>query len=307
MHRILDLASCEARLYVKHRQLVIERANQVDSLPLNEASIVVVSQGQVSLTNSVLVGLLESGGMLVTCNRNFLPVGMMLPLAGNHIQVERFAAQINASRPTNKRIWQQIIRTKIGHQAATLQFLHEQTFGLDRLIGEVKSGDPANIEARAARRYWSRLFADQQFRRDRDLPGINAILNYAYAVLRAIVARSIAACGLHPSVGIHHHNRYSMFPLADDLMEPFRPLLDLEVASHLAHFGEQERLTPKIKRAILEVVLGKFECGNEKRTLFDIANRMASSLVEVYAGSRKNILIPGLISNERSGNDPIGV
>ena len=233
--------------------------------------------------------------MLVICNRFHQPVGMMLPLDANHIQVERFANQKAGSIPTNKRIWQQIVRAKIRHQSGALKFLYNDSGGLQPLIKQVKSGDPSNIEARAARRYWPRLFKDDTFRRNRDQPGLNAILNYSYAVLRAIVARSICACGLHPAIGIHHHNRYSMFPLADDLMEPLRPVIDVEVAAGLSHFSEYGSLTPEIKQNILRVMLGRFNCEGDQRTLFDISNRMATSLVEVYAGESKRILIPKLI------------
>lgn len=307
MHRILDFATEPARLRVKHRQLVVDSDSDSTTVPLNEAAVVVVSQGQVTFSNSVITGILEAGGMLVICNRNFLPVGMLLPLAANHVQVERFANQRKASLPTNKRTWQQLIRSKIRHQASALQLIRNSSFGLDKLCPLVKSGDPKNVEARAARRYWGRLFDDDTFRRNRDLPGLNAILNYGYAVLRAIVARSICACGLHPGIGIHHHNRYSMFPLADDIMEPFRPLIDVEVAAGLTHFAEYGSLTPEIKRAILGTLLGRFDCEGEQRTLFDIANRVCSSLVDVYAGKRKQILLPTLISNRSVSHGSVGV
>lgn len=307
LHRILDFATEPAKLRVKHKQLVVEQESSSTTVPLNEAAVVVVSQGQVTFSNSVISGLLEAGGMLVICNRNFLPVGMLLPLAANHVQVERFTNQRKASLPTNKRTWQQLIRSKISHQAGALEFVRRNSFGLDKLVPLVKSGDPSNVEARAARRYWGRLFDDDSFRRNRDLPGLNAILNYGYAVLRAIVARSICASGLHPGIGIHHHNRYSMFPLADDIMEPFRPVIDIEVATGMTHFAEYGGLTPDIKRAILTSLLGRFECEGEKRTLFDIANRVCSSLVDVYAGKRKQILLPTLISKAKVNRGSIGV
>ncbi len=307
MHRILDFATEPARLRVKHKQLVVERESKTCRVPLSEASVIIVSQGQVTFSNSVLTGILEAGGMLVICNRNFLPVGMLLPLTANHVQVERFANQKNASLPTNKRLWQQTVRAKIKHQAAALQFVQNDSGGLGSLISQVKSGDPANVEARAARRYWARLFNDDTFRRNRDLPGLNAILNYGYAVLRAIVARSICASGLHPAIGIHHHNRYSMFPLADDLMEPLRPVIDVEVAAGLTHFAQYGNLTPEIKRNILSVLLGRFTCEGAERTLFDISNRISSSLVDVYAGKRKRLLIPDLISNVSEKNGSVGV
>lgn len=294
MHRVLDLAQSKARLRVKNRQLVIERAAGTCSIPLDEAAIVVVSQGQVTFSNSVLVGIAKSGGVFVTCDSRHQPVAMLMPIASHHLQVERFQIQFDVQLPVKKRIWQQVVRAKITHQAATLKCLHGDSYGIEKLVAQVKSGDPKNVEARAARRYWPLLFSDKDFRRNRDLPGLNAILNYGYAVLRAIVARAICSCGLHPAIGIHHHNRYGMFPLADDLMEPFRPLVDLEVAANLTHLAEQGELTPTIKKAILEIMLGKFNCDGESRNLFDICNRMTNSLFEVYSGSKKKILVPEL-------------
>ncbi len=296
MHRVLDLAESQARLRVKNRQLVIERGERTCSIPLDETAIVVVSQGQVTFSNAVLVGIAKSGGVFVTCDSSHQPVAMLMPVAGHHLQVERFRTQFDVQLPVKKRIWQQVVRAKISHQAAALQCLHGDSFGLDKLVPLVKSGDPQNVEARAARRYWPLLFSDKEFRRNRDLPGLNAILNYGYAVLRAIVARAICSCGLHPAIGIHHHNRYGMFPLADDLMEPFRPLVDLEVAANLTHLAEQGDLTPPIKKAILEILLGKFNCDGANRSLFDICNRMATSLFDVYTGSKKKILVPELFN-----------
>ena len=148
---------------------------------------------------------------------------MLLPLVGHHLQARRFVAQAAASVPTKKRLWRQIVRAKIELQAHTLETLHGDSAGVRPLMRLVRSGDPENVEARAARAYWPLLFADDDFRRDHERGDQNRLLNYGYTVLRAIVARAICAAGLHPALGLHHHNQYSAFCLADDLMEPFRP------------------------------------------------------------------------------------
>ncbi len=155
---------------------------------------------------------------------------MLLPLVTHSLQAERFAAQARLAAPVRKRAWQQIVQAKITAQGRLLKERTHNDHGLDAIAKSVKSGDTANVEARAARIYWGKLFGETVFRRDADGDGLNACLNYGYAILRAVVARSLCGAGLHPSLGIHHHNRYDAFCLADDLMEPFRPLVDREVA-----------------------------------------------------------------------------
>ena len=180
-------------------------------------------------------------------------------------------------------------------QAKVLEQLHHDDAGLRTLVSQVRSGDPSNVEARAARRYWPALFIDHAFRRDRDLPGVNSVLNYAYAVLRAITARAICAAGLHPSLGLHHHNKYGTYPLADDLMEPLRPLVDLQVANLLKNGCNVESLSPDAKRVVLEMMFDKYCCGGELRSLFDITARMASSVVDVICGPSKKMTLPELL------------
>jgi CRISPR-associated protein Cas1 len=234
-NRILDLSEAPARLRVRNRLLVVQRDDTSEvSMPLVDLAVVLVSHPQVTYTQAVLAGLAEAGGSFIACNRRMLPVGMFLPLVAHHAQVQRFAAQARAALPLRKRLWKQIVQAKIRAQAETLAKLHGTEHGLRALAAKVCSGDPQNVEARAARRYWPLLFADMDFRRHRENEDQNQLLNYGYAVLRAIVARAICAAGLHPCLGIHHHNRYDAYCLADDLMEPFRPTVDHAVAEYVS-------------------------------------------------------------------------
>ena len=224
---IIDLTEEPARLSARLGQLVIQRREQKDvTLPLEDIAALLVGHKAVVYTHAALAGLAERGGVFVPCDDAHLPVGMMAPLRGHHLQSERMARQAAAPLPTRKRVWQQIVRAKIRAQGRLLLALRGDDRGLPGLAETVKSGDPSNVEAQAARRYWPILFDDKTFRRDRDETDQNRYLNYGYAVLRALVCRAVCGAGLHPALGLHHHNRYNAFPLADDLMEPFRPVVD---------------------------------------------------------------------------------
>jgi len=292
-NRILDFSQSPARLRARLAQLIVQRDDHAElSIPLADLAVLVVSHPQVSYTQAVLSGLAEAGGAFVACNRRMLPVGMFLPLVGHHAQAERFAAQARVSVPTCKRLWREVVRAKIQAQADTLEQLHGTEFGLRVLVGQVRSGDPSNVEARASRRYWPRLFADLDFRRHRENEDQNMLLNYGYAVLRAIVARAICAAGLHPSLGIHHHNRYDGYCLADDLMEPFRPTVDRAVAEYVATHDPFYELETAAKQQMIGELTGRYDVGGQQRTLFDTVGRMASSLADVFLGRAKTIELP---------------
>lgn len=304
--RILDLSECPAKLRVRYSQLVIEREHtEAVSLPLAEVAVVLVSHPQASLTQAVLAGVAAAGGALVACDGASMPVGMMLPLAGHHVQVARFAAQARASLPVRKRLWKQIVRAKVRAQAAVLAELVGADHGLAALAARVGSGDPTNVEARAARRYWKALFGDG-FRRMRSRHDENLLLNYGYAVLRAIVGRALCAAGLHPSLGVHHHHRGNAFCLADDLMEPFRPIVDRTVVQSIhqgviAPAGEDKEtgrprfeLTPAVKRALVGPLLGRVILDGQQTTLFAAASAAASSLAAVFLGETGRLTLPDL-------------
>jgi len=292
-NRILDFSEAPARLRVRLRQLVVSSQDRPEvSVPLAELAVVVAAHPQVSYTQAVLAGLAESGGAFVACNRQNLPVGMFLPLAAHHSQAQRFAAQARAPLPLRKRLWRQIVRAKIRAQADALESLHGTDHGLRQLVPLVRSGDPANVAARAARRYWSRLFVDVRFRRNPDDEDQNLLLNYGYAVLRAIVARAVCAAGLHPSQGIHHHNRGNAFCLADDLMEPFRPTVDRSVVEYVASHDAVTHVEPAAKRHIIADLTARYQINGQQRTLFDVAARLAASLADVFLGNARRLEMP---------------
>jgi CRISP-associated protein Cas1 len=291
--RIIDISEQAAHLHVRHDNLVIARNDAADvSLPLREVGVLVVSHPRVSYTHSVLTGLAGAGGILIICDEKHMPAAMMLPVQSHHTQTQRFALQAHMKKPTCKRLWQQIVRAKIRAQAALLHRLHDHDSGLPRLAGQVRSGDPDNIEAQAARRYWSALFESIDFRRRRDAQDCNRHLNYGYTVLRAVTARAICAAGLHPTLGLHHHNRYSGFCLADDLMEPLRPVVDEAVHELVACHGADLPMDRPMRAALLDSLTGTLDLGGEQRTLFDVASRMAGSLVAVLEDPSKKLILP---------------
>ncbi len=293
IERLIDLSDAGARLSVRHDQLVIEREEGGSfSAPLDEVAVVVVSHPAVTLTQAVLSGLMSRGAVFVACDERRLPSGMMLPLEGHHLQGERLEYQMNASQPVRKRAWQQLVKAKIRAQGRLLKELRGTDAGLLALAENVRSGDPDNLEGQAARRYWPLVFGEASFRRDHEASGINAVLNYGYSVLRGIVARAIVAAGLHPSIGVHHHNRYDAFRLADDLVEPFRPLVDRVAAGLAAQSGLDIGLDKETKRALLSAFMGRYLVEREERTLFEVASRLAASLVAVFQGKRKELLLP---------------
>ncbi len=293
--RILDLSEAAVSLKVRHEQLIVEPPGGVPaSVPLADIAVVVASHPHIRYTQAVLAGLAEHGGILVACDRRCFPVAMMLPLDGHYIQAERFARQARMSLPTKKRLWKQIVQAKIRSQSDVLKTLHSEDGGLGTMAQKVRSGDPRNLEATAAQRYWPRLFDDPKFRRNRDAEDQNQDLNYGYAVLRAIVTRGIVAAGLHPSLGLHHSNRYNAFVLADDLMEPYRPLVEHALALSIREWGLRKQFDRAAKTDVLDGLLRRFESNGESRTLFDWVRKLTASLATVCMGERRELVIPRL-------------
>ena len=294
--RIIDISESGARLQVKLDNLVISQGDdKLSSMPMEEVAVLVVSNPAVTYTQAVLSGLMEAGGAFVCCDAKRMPNGLLLPLAGHHLTEERLQQQLSASAAMKKRAWQQLVQAKVEGQGKVLQALRGDDGGLIAMAARVLSGDPKNVEAQAARKYWPLLFDDTAFRRDRDLPGANALLNYGYGVLRGVVGRAIAAAGLHPGLGIHHHNRYDAFCLADDLMEPYRPVVDRAVALYVREHGMDAEMDKEAKNAMLRPLLEHFPIGGEARSLFEIVQLTAVSLVKVFQGQRKSVLIGEVI------------
>jgi CRISPR-associated protein Cas1 len=209
---------------------------------------------QAVYTQAVFIELLEAGATVMVTGRDHLPLGLMLPLDAHHVQTERHRAQIEASLPARKQIWRALVAAKLGQQGRVLAHFTGSDAGLSAMAGRVRSGDPDNLEAQGAQRYWPRLFG-REFRRDRAAPGINALLNYGYAVFRAAIARAVVAAGLIPSIGVHHRNRGNPFCLADDLFEPYRPLVDWRVRLLAA---ESESLPEPSERTAKAALLSLF-------------------------------------------------
>jgi len=293
IERILDISEKPANLRLRNGLLVMQgEGEEAVTMPLEDVAVLVVSNPQVTFSQAILSGIAASGGAFVVCNEKHMPVGMLLPLTGNFVQAERFALQANVPVPTRKRLWQQVVRAKIKAQANLLKRLRGNDEGLAALAERVRSGDPQNLEGQASRRYWPALFARKDFRRDAEAADQNRHLNYGYAVLRAIVARAICAAGLHPSLGLHHHNRYDAFCLADDLMEPLRPVVDAAVVHLVRNGGDHIELEREAKTFLLQALTGRLTIAGESRTLFDVAARCASSLVDVFEGKQGRLLLP---------------
>ena len=291
--RILDFSEAAAHLRVADAQLLVERDRQiVGSIPLSDVAIVILSHPALSYTHAVMQWLARSGAAVLICDGNSLPLSLCLPLFNHSLQAQRIQQQIATSMPTKKRLWQHLVRAKIRAQALTLKRLRGIEDGLMQLSDRVRSGDPDNIEAQAARRYWRALFNGTHFRRDPDGPPPNNALNYGYAVLRAMVARAVCASALNPTLGLHHHHRDNSFCLADDLMEPFRPVVDLAVGQMMLNGEICTSLTSQNKQRVLTPLLGHFALAGERRSLFDILTRITTNLAEVFSGKTDSITLP---------------
>jgi len=294
--RILEIAN-PARLNVKDSQLVIEREEFLPFItPVSGVNTLLLAHPQVTLTQAVISRLAEAGAMVVTIDHNYLPVAMILPVQAHSLQTERLAVQANLKLVLQKQLWKQIVQAKIRAQGSLLKELRGSDEGLIATAARVRSGDPDNLEAQAARRYWGLVFGDAKFRRGADPlesgPDQNRHLNYGYTVLRASVARAVCAAGLHPSIGLRHHNRYDPFCLAADLMEPFRPLIDRRVASWITHNNPEGSFDTPAKKWLIEAVTMRYWVNREERALSDILFRVAGSLAAVLAGSEEKLDLP---------------
>lgn len=251
MDRIVDISTDGRRLSAFRGFMVIaDSEGEVGRVPLDDVTGVVIHAHGVTWSTTLVHALAERGAPIVFCAPNHAPVAVCLPLEGHHAQNAKLRAQWSASRPLSKQLWRSLIVAKIRWQAAVLDSVGIGTGAFDLLARRVRSGDPDNVEAQAARRYWP-LLMGADFRRDRTAGGRNGLLNYGYTVLRALCARSVVAAGLHPSIGVHHANRADAFALADDLIEPFRPLVDALVFRMASHGVED--VTPAAKRSLVRL------------------------------------------------------
>lgn len=288
--RIVEIAE-DGRHLARHRGFltVSEKGAEIGRIPLDDLGAVVAQAHGLTYSNSLLIALAEQGVPVVLCGRNHMPSAMVWPVSGHHEQSGRIADQAAASKPLKKRLWAQIVRCKIESQGATLARAGAPHGGFALLARKVKSGDPENVEAEAARRYWPLLFG-REFRRDRSAPGTNALLNYGYTILRAGVARAVLASGLHPSLGLHHSSRVNAHVLVDDLMEPFRPVVDREVWRLVDEGCEEVTSEAKAELARLMVMDVATEAGIGP--LMTAAERLSQSLVRSFAGDQSDLALP---------------
>lgn len=270
------------------------KQDAVRTIPIEDIGVIVLDHKQITLTQGVIEKLLENNCALITCGDNRMPVGLMLPLCGNTTQNERFRCQLNISLPLQKQLWQQTVQYKINNQASVLGSTRGTIVKNMRVwVKEVKSGDPDNLEARAAAYYWRNLFPEiPDFTRDRGGVPPNNLLNYGYAVLRAVVARSLVISGLLPTLGIHHHNRYNAYCLADDIMEPYRPYVDELVVKIVDSGVDCSELTKEIKSQLLTIPVIEVMINGERSPLMVAVGQTTASLYKCFSGELRKIVYP---------------
>ncbi len=282
----------KASISTKNLQLVIKSEIRESAIPIEDIGYIVIDHPEIYLSIPAMNLLIENNTAVIICNKNHLPNGLLLNLNSHHIQQEIFKNQINASAPLKKQLWQQTIVEKITNQGILLQKITSKNNNFDFLASKVLSGDSSNMEGVAASFYW-KVFFEQKFKRERFGEYPNNFLNYGYAILRAATARALSGSGLLNTLGIHHKSKYNAYALADDIMEPFRPIIDEKVAEIMENYDEQE-LNTQIKSELLQVLTRTVYFKDEKSPLMVALQKTASSLQQCYTGERKKINYPKL-------------
>ena len=279
-------------LSLKDQQIVITFKDNKDTLtrPIEDVGFVVIENPMVSITVPLLNELADNNVSVVFCDKKQMPKTMLMTLDGNTTQQESYKFQIDASAPTKKNIWKQLVESKIRNQALLLNKLGKNGDALKQYYMNVKSGDTDNREGAAAREYWSQIF-NTGFKRNREGPPPNNLLNYGYAILRAAVARALIGSGLYPAFGVFHRNRYNAFPLADDVMEPYRPFVD-EIVFHLLFDGAINELDNQSKGKLLRVLFSDVKMGKVIRPLENALSLTTASLLRVFKGETDKISLP---------------
>lgn len=264
------------------------------TIPIEDIGVVILDNRRITITSGVMEALLENNCAVITCNQKNMPVGLLLPLCGNTTQNERFRSQIDASLPLRKQLWQQTIKQKILNQEHVLRInTNKETNCMRVWSNDVRSGDPDNLEARAAAYYWKNLFNKYpNFARDREGLPPNNLLNYGYAILRAVIARALVGSGLLPTLGIHHHNRYNAYCLADDIMEPYRPYVDQLVLDIIQCNLEISDITRDLKMQLLGIPMLDVVINGKRSPLMIAAQQTTASLARCFAGESKRISYP---------------
>lgn len=273
--RLIEISGEGRYLSVERGFLTVKRSGeQFAKIPLDQILGIIGASHGITLSQNLLTRLADLGIPYVVCNAAFSPVSLVWPLQGHHLQSRAIRNQLAASRPLQKRLWQAIVREKIRHQAIALECIGESSQPLQRLVKKVRSGDPGNCEAQAARLYWTKLFG-RNFTRNRDGDSPNDLLNYGYTIIRSAMARAVAGCGLHPSVSLNHSNQFNPFVLVDDLVEPFRPFVDLRVHGLIE---QQKMLDKDSKSALVETLHLPCSGPENSTTLLNQIQTLARSL-----------------------------
>lgn len=292
--RLIDISEIPCRLRIRGNLLVIQPAQEeVDekTVPIDSIRSVILGHSSITISCGALAALAAAGVSVVACDKQSRPAGIMLPIVRHGYIADRFAKQAQLSQPLKKRLWKQVVRSKVRQQAMLLQVMRGNDEGLTNLITEIRSGDPTNVEAQAAIRYWKVIFEDG-FLRNPESEGRNSLLNYGYSIVRSITAQAICGFGLHPALGIFHHSRGNPLCLADDLMEPYRSLVDFAVLQIAPVGGCVPKLEPRIKKSLIELITRRRAYRKEARTLFDHIERSALSMARVVMGKSKNLYFP---------------
>lgn len=290
--------SSASYLKVKDRQMVIldPETNQIrGSVAVEDIGYLILEHPQITISHPLIALLLENNSAVITCNQQFLPTGMLLNLDGNSVQSERFKAQIEASEPLKKQLWQQTVRAKIYNQQKVLEKWNLESTYLKVCRNEVKSGDSTNQEAQASYYYWKHLFEfEEGFKRDRYGEPPNQLLNYGYSILRSVLARALTGSGLLPTLGIFHKNKYNAYCLADDMMEPYRPFVDDLVKAIVRDQEPELDINKEQKQILLKIPAMDIKLEGVNHPLMIAAQRSSASLAKCFTGESKKLLFPEL-------------
>lgn len=295
--RVIDI-SRKAYLHIKNKQLLIDRDGEiVGQIPVEDLGVVILQHPAIVISQAAVIACQQQGVAIVFCDACHLPYSVLLPLSDGHtLHTKIMREQIAISQPTKKRLWQQIVQQKINQQCETLKMFKKNSIQLDRLAKQVKTGDSGNHEAQAAQKYWLLLMGGG-FRRDRDADGVNALLNYGYAIIRAMVARAIVGSGLHPSVGLHHRNQYNGLCLADDLMEPFRPWVD-RIVYRIAQQQESPAISQETKTMLLQLLSQDVHWGGRIMPLMVASHYLVANLKQAFGDRRIKLDYPQWVEAE---------
>lgn len=284
-----------AYLKINNDQLVIEMkdSGETKTAPIEDLGLLILDHQQITITQALIAKLLDANVALITCDHTHHPTGLLFNLEGNSLQSMKIQAQVEATQPLKKQLWQQTITAKIRNQAIVLKNQKQEDKFLLNLASEVKSGDSDNCEATAAAHYWKRIFPEfLEFKRERYGLPPNNLLNYGYAILRAIVARSLTGSGLLPTLGIHHRNQYNAYCLADDIMEPYRPYVDRLVCGIVRKNGKFLEMTSGMKKELLSLPALDVKLNGQKSPLMNAVQRTTASLAKCYEGKARKIIYP---------------